>query len=224
MWILLIITSVVLITRGIINEVPGGSRCWSRSWRRILNIPGPLGSLAQSLPWSVTGHGEHFIFILIKRSGWGRPPWDPAGPSSPDPERCSAVRKALLLCSGKNQRQTSQFAWCYRGTTSVIQKWGGDRGWSSSLPSCVTFAKQADLSGLQFLPVESGTDVFPSSLKEMAHSWHSPVGIELMRHVHSHWKSWVCCRMVTWTEGLKWRRGCRWWWQWCWNSWQWWQW
>lgn len=69
MWILLIITSVVLITKGIINEVPGGSRCWSRSWRRILNIPGPLGSLAQSLPWSVTGHGEHFIFILIKRSG-----------------------------------------------------------------------------------------------------------------------------------------------------------
>ena len=86
------------------------------------------------------------------------------------------------------------------------------------------YALEKLLSGLQFLPVESGTDVFPSSLKEMAHSWHSPVGIELMRHVHSHWKSWVCCRMVTWTEGLKWRRGCRWWWQWCWNSWQWWQW
>lgn len=62
---LLIITSVVLITKGIIMRLPEEAAAGAEAGEFSAS-EAPPGSLARRLPPSVTRHREHFIFILIK--------------------------------------------------------------------------------------------------------------------------------------------------------------
>lgn len=63
---LLIITSVVLTTKGIIMRFPEEAAVVAEAEKEFSASEALPGSLAQWLPWSVICHREHFIFILIK--------------------------------------------------------------------------------------------------------------------------------------------------------------
>lgn len=66
---LLIITSVVLITKGIIKRLPKEAAARAEAGEEFSTAEAPPGSLAQRLPGSMTRQEEHFIFILIKLRG-----------------------------------------------------------------------------------------------------------------------------------------------------------